>query len=152
MSDRKKSKWGVPTWYFMHTFAEKVNEDFYKKKASECFNMIKNICYNLPCPYCRTHAIAYLKNTKIINVNTKEKLKFFLWNFHNVVSKNSKKRAFDKSILKQYESVSILKAWIFFEKNFFLHYRVNRQFNNWQRKSAKEKIETFLRNNWNEMF
>ena len=34
--------WASPTWYFFHTFAEKINPVFYKYNAANCFNIIND--------------------------------------------------------------------------------------------------------------
>ncbi len=150
--DRPKSKWGVPTWYFMHTYAEKINPNYYKHNNVKCFNIIRVICYNLPCPYCREHAISYLRRVPTGSINTKEKLKNFLWQFHNSVNKRTGKKEVLLDFIVQYKDVNMLKAWIFFEKNFFSYYKVSRSFNSWQRNSAQEELKKFFKENWSKLF
>ena len=54
-------RWGVPTWYFFHTFAEKITENLFLSKRLECLELLEEICTNLPCPYCKEHSVDYLK-------------------------------------------------------------------------------------------
>ena len=151
-NDRTKSKWGIPTWYFMHTYAEKINENYYKENHIECFGIIRTICYSLPCPYCRDHAVSYLRRVPTGSINTKEKLKNFLWQFHNRVNKNTGKDEVDIKILEQYKYVNMVKAWIFFEQNFFKYYKVNRSFNNWQRSKTQITLQDFFKSKWSILF
>jgi len=84
-NDRKVT-WGPPFWFFFHTIAEKVKEEKYTSISKELFNMIKQICANLPCPNCIAHATDYLSKINMNSINTKEKLKIMLLNFHNDVN------------------------------------------------------------------
>ena len=78
--------WGNATWTLFHTFAEQIDETFYKQHHSTCLDMFKKICQHLPCPDCRAHATAYLKNIKPADVNTKAKLRRMFYIFHNRVN------------------------------------------------------------------
>ena len=53
--------WAPPTWFFFHSFAMKINENFYQHNQNECLGIIIYICQNLPCPKCLKHADLYLK-------------------------------------------------------------------------------------------
>ena len=95
-------KWAIPTWYFFHTFAEKINPVFYKHNAASCFNIIRQVCYNLPCPDCRYHASNYINRIKLRDVSTKEDLKFVLFTFHNFVNQRLGKPIFALNQLELY--------------------------------------------------
>ena len=82
--------WGEPTWLFLHTLAEKMKEEHFDTVKKGFLNIIYTICINLPCPNCAEHAKKYLDNINFKTINTKDKLKQMLCNFHNMV--NSKKR------------------------------------------------------------
>ena len=36
--------WGPPVWNFIHTLAEKVNEDYFNVIKTSLFSIIKRIC------------------------------------------------------------------------------------------------------------
>ena len=91
-----------------HGMAEKIDETFYKNNKEEVLNIIKIICDNLPCPYCRQNASKYLK-INMRNIETKEDLKLFLYRFHNDVNKKLKKKHFSESILNKYKTINIFK-------------------------------------------
>jgi len=152
MSTGTRNNWGPPTWYFLHGFAEKINKKYYESNVLTCFDIIKKICFTLPCPICRKHAITYLSKHNIRHYNTKEKLKIFLFNFHNEANKNAKNPLEKKEVLDKYKSIIMLKAWIYFEQNFFYDYYSERSFNSWRQNSLKKEIKNFFNENWTKMF
>jgi hypothetical protein len=86
---KPKMLWGKPTWYLLHTMAEKINESRFNEIRLEFLNIIYTICTNLPCPTCSEHAKQYLSKGAFLTIRTKDELKLLLFNFHNTV--NSKK-------------------------------------------------------------
>lgn len=95
-------RWGPITWFFLHTFSEKINEDAFKKKQIYYLNLLYNLCCNLPCPTCSNHAKSYLDQNSFKNIKTKNELRRFFWNFHNNVNTRLGKEYVDISILKIY--------------------------------------------------
>ena len=81
-----KKQWGNACWYLFHTLAEKIKPE-YVEDIVILKNLIINVCYNLPCPICSTHARHNLSKLSTKHINTKEGLKRFLWEFHNIVNK-----------------------------------------------------------------
>ena len=86
-----KKEWGNITWIFIHSLAEKINEEKFNECKNIVVKIIFDICQNLPCPDCREHAIQTLKASKINRLTNKSDLKSFLWEFHNIVNKKLKK-------------------------------------------------------------
>ena len=97
---------------------------FIKIIREEVLNIIKIICDNLPCPYCRQNASKYLK-INMRNIETKEDLKLFLYRFHNDVNKKLKKKHFSESILNKYKTINILQAYKWFDNKFYGEYIVS---------------------------
>ena len=85
----KKMKWGEPTWFLLHTLAEKVKSESFPLIRNELLQNIYNICTNLPCPVCAEHAKHYLNSINFTTILTKQDLKIILFNFHNQL--NAKK-------------------------------------------------------------
>lgn len=81
--------WGKPTWYMLHTLAEKIRPEHFIRLRGELLNVIVRICDNLPCPECANHATAYMNRINFDNIQTKGQLKLMLFQFHNSV--NAKK-------------------------------------------------------------
>jgi len=87
--------WGTPTWYFFHSFAEHIDENFYKANSTLICELFRLICLNLPCEECTKHATQYTANTlhgKFIP--TKDLLKEYFFRFHNSVNVRTKKDLF----------------------------------------------------------
>jgi len=85
----KTMKWGEPTWYLLHTLAQKVKEDQFPRMRKEFLDIILKICINLPCPDCANHATRYMQGVNFDTITTKQQLKDLLFRFHNTV--NAKK-------------------------------------------------------------
>ena len=80
-------KWGKPTWYLLHTLAEKVKDENFSSVRKDLLDIIYSICTNLPCPDCANHARVYLDGINFNTIQTKEDLKLMLFIFHNTVNK-----------------------------------------------------------------
>lgn len=86
--------WGPSTWYLFHTLAEKIKEDNFNDNKNILLDLIKNICYNLPCPDCASHARNQLKLLNTNLICNKSDLKMVLFSFHNIVNKSLRKPIF----------------------------------------------------------
>ena len=82
----KKMSWGEPTWFFFHTLAEKIKESSFNIIRPGFLNIVYNICINLPCPDCASHAKQYMDSKNFNSITSKEMLKKFLFDFHNFVN------------------------------------------------------------------
>tara|TARA_B100000902_G_scaffold162469_1_gene157781 strand:+ start:1202 stop:1789 length:588 start_codon:yes stop_codon:yes gene_type:complete len=147
-----RSFWGSATWFFFHTISCRINNDYYAQNYLYVWNFIKRICNTLPCPYCQQHASNYTKNVNMNQINTKEKLKKFLFDFHNSVNSRTGKKVENISILQKYQSANIKKIFDFFEQRFFYSYIGRRQFDDWIKNEVKTEYYKFynnLRSNFN---
>jgi hypothetical protein len=88
-----KYVWGNATWYIFHTLAEKLKPEHDGEVQHILFHF-KQVCFNLPCPSCSQHATETLQNAKLDKVKTRDDLKTFFFEFHNVVNKRLKKQIF----------------------------------------------------------
>lgn len=86
---RNNMKWGQPTWFLLHTLAEKVKDEHFNLLRKDLLDVIFKICNNLPCPDCANHATRYMQSVNIENIRNKHHLKQMLFTFHNSV--NAKK-------------------------------------------------------------
>ena len=85
-SDANVMTWGAPTWYFLHTLAEKIHENEFALIRSDLLNIIYMIISNLPCPLCSEHGKTFLKSINFDNIQGKDDLKRMLFDFHNLVN------------------------------------------------------------------
>ncbi len=86
---KKVMKWGEPTWFLLHTLAEKIKPEIFDAVRPGLLDVIYSICINLPCPDCSNHAKNHLDSMNFKQIRTKEQLKNMLFEFHNIV--NAKK-------------------------------------------------------------
>ena len=146
-----KSSWAIPTWIFFHGFAEKVDETYYNNNYKKCFDIISDICHHLPCETCRIHAVEKMNNTNINMINTKDKLKIYLFNLHNEVSKRVGKVEYDINILEKYKLFNPLKGYIYFTNCFFKKY-FSLHFNQWKRDMLLKDLNKKMLAMWHDLF
>jgi hypothetical protein len=87
----QKSVWGPITWNLIHTMVLKVKDTINSNQLSELKNIILRILHNLPCPYCTSHAISYIKQSNYKVINNINDLRIFIFQFHNAVNKRLNK-------------------------------------------------------------
>lgn len=109
--------WGPPLWMFFHTLAEKINETKFVELGlgSQLFNLIKQICNNLPCPDCSKHATIFLNKVKMNTISTKQDFKMMLFYFHNLVNLRTNKPAFvvtELSIYSTYHLPAVFQQFV----------------------------------------
>ena len=138
-----KSYWGTPTWYLFHSLAEKVDPIKYKKHYMVVWQFIKDICYALPCPFCKEHASNYVDRISIIQINTKEKLIDVLFKFHNDVNLRTGKGHLSREVLVKYKSSNLNKILKLFLDRFFVSYIGRRHFDDWVKNRVKDKTYVF---------
>jgi hypothetical protein len=116
------NNWGPLTWLLLHTLTIKLKDEYYDTEKEALFNLIKNICNNLPCPYCRHHARKVVNNVNIKNLKTKKDLMMFIFNFHNEVNSRLKKPLFKVENLESKYNLAITnKVYKAFIKIFTLN-------------------------------
>ena len=144
----KTMLWGEPTWYFLHCFAEKVNEDSFSQLRGPMINLIIQLCSNLPCPDCSRDASAYLKKINFQTITTKMGLKRLLWEFHNYVNEKKGYSLFPLTGLSQYEKANFIKVindFLYHYKK--RHYSIRLITDNLHRKDTAKNIEIWLKGN-----
>jgi hypothetical protein len=108
--------WGPACWYVFHTLAYRLKEEK-QDLVGQLLNQIKNICTNLPCPDCASHATAMMNNLKHNSVRDKKQLVDMLWLFHNSVNTRNNKNTFSKEEHDaMYSSADIKKVVMYFQQ------------------------------------
>lgn len=100
---KKEMKWARPTWIFLHTLAEKIDEEKFHEVRLGVLDIIYTVCSLLPCPICATHAKKFLDGVNFNTIQTKQDLKHLIFSFHNLVSKNKNLEIFNELILDKYK-------------------------------------------------
>ena len=118
-TQKKLMVWGEPTWFFLHTIAQKVKDESFNNIRLDLLKHIYNVCCNLPCPTCSQHAKRYLDSINFNAINTKEQLKQMLYVFHNSVNARKSVPMFPVEQLDEKYSLAITSK-IF--NNFIVHF------------------------------
>ena len=109
-------EWAPITWILFHTIAEKCNQHNYSNNKGILLQIIKEICFKLPCPECRFHAVQYMKKINVGHIPTKNDFIKLLFNFHNNVNKQLKKPIYNFTDLDKYKRanyINILTKFIY---------------------------------------
>lgn len=110
--------WGAPTWYFLHTIAAKIKPAEFQQYKLQILELIKNICYNLPCPSCTEHAKQYIQRMNPTSIICKDDLIKFLFVFHNNVNERKHKPVFSyEELIEKYKNANLINI-----TNNFLYY------------------------------
>tara|TARA_B100000123_G_scaffold256872_1_gene220362 strand:- start:1518 stop:2102 length:585 start_codon:yes stop_codon:yes gene_type:complete len=149
-NESNKMIWGKPTWYFLHTLAEKVKDEHFAAIKGELLGIIYQICCNLPCPLCANHAKKYLDNINFGTINTKNDLIKMLYLFHNEVNARKNYELFNyNEVEKLYSKAKFVNM----ANNFFYHYNnyinLKLQSDSLHRKQVVKKVKLWLNNNIN---
>jgi len=114
----KKILWGPPIWFFFHTLAEKVKPELFYQNRNAIFGIVREICSNLPCPTCTSHATQYINNINFNAIRTKQDFILMLYEFHNSVNKRKNLPLFPYSELQpKYEKANFINI-----VNHFMHF------------------------------
>lgn len=112
------NQWGPPTWVFMHTLAEKIKEESFPIIGQQLIIQIIQICANLPCPECASHAKLFWSKVKPANIKNKNDLINLLFVFHNTVNARKRITLFKIESLSYYKSQNIIQTFNLFARNF----------------------------------
>ncbi len=145
-------RWSHPTWHLFHGMAEQISEDFFNKNRQHVIRIYKDICCNLPCPYCRNHAKLYIRSHKIEKIKSKKELKDFFFEFHNSVNARTSGKREDENILNRYKMMNVEVALHLFMQNFFRPYYVAHDFGSWRKSGLETYLNKYFKENWNKMF
>jgi hypothetical protein len=140
----KKILWGPPIWFFFHTLAEKVKPELFYENRDAIFGIVREICSNLPCPTCASHAKQYINNINFNTIRTKQDFAMMLYEFHNSVNKRKNLPIFPYSELQpKYEKaifINIVNNFMHFYK---MEHHVVRLMSDdmYRRRSAKSILD-----------
>lgn len=113
-----KSEWGNAVWILFHTLGSKIDEEYLLENKRDVIIFIQNVCSNLPCPYCASHALQVLKNARLENIRSKDDLKYFFWSFHNIVNDKLNKEKVEYSFLEKYDRAVTYNVILNFKQKF----------------------------------
>jgi hypothetical protein len=141
--------WGAPTWYFFHTIAAKIKPEEFQKFKLHILDIIKNICYNLPCPSCTEHAKQYIQRMDTNSIICKDDLIKFLFVFHNNVNARKHKPVFSyEELIEKYKNANLINITNNFLYYFKMeHHSVRMIADGMHRRSMAKNIQNWLHTN-----
>jgi hypothetical protein len=144
----EKQYWGRPTWIFLHTLAEKVNEEHFDTLKTQLYDFIIRICHNLPCPICANHARQYMKNVNFNNITTKQGLKKMLFDFHNTVNQRKSYPQFKITDLDTtYSNANLIQSYNNFIRNYHMNGAVRYMVETANRKKLVSNLSNWFKTN-----
>lgn len=141
-------EWAPITWIFLHSFSHRVDEEYFNKNKRVCFNIIRYICQNLPCPICFRHATAYLDRNNIYICKTKTDFIRYLWIFHNNVNFRLGKPIYTLKNLEKYTRCNFHKICTLFFMAFEKQYVFTATMSGWMRRNATKNLKTYFNYHW----
>ena len=125
-----KSRWGIHTWIFIHTFCYHISDELFRKDREKIITFLFKICTNVPCPTCEKDARNYLAGRNKKWITTKERCKEFFYAFHNHVNKKTHKPIFTD--FDKYKNANLTIAFknfqIVFTENYHLRNKLHKSF------------------------
>ena len=141
------SDWGPPTWIFLQTIAVKVKEASFPLISQQLIRMIIQICNNLPCPECTTHAKSFWTNVNLANIQNKQDLINLLFVFHNGVNHRKKTQKFKHEDLLKYKNLKLIRQYNIFTKKFNTNGNMNLLNESFHRKLMMISLRRWLMTN-----
>ena len=106
-NEGNKMLWGVSTWRLFHTMAARIREESYPYLKGQLLAVVKQICYNLPCPEWARHATQFMRNVHLSSFPNRTVFISMLFQFHNSVNARLGKRQYTLEDLKEYKNRNI---------------------------------------------
>jgi hypothetical protein len=140
--------WGNATWFMIHTLTYKLKDE-YTNKASELFEILYQICVNVPCPYCMEHARKTLMNVNKSKIRTKEDTIKVFFDFHNMVNKKLNKKTFTmEEFNEKYSKGNTLNILKMFINVFSVSVKNDKAMaQNWSRRRTLNTFTSYIINN-----
>jgi mitochondrial FAD-linked sulfhydryl oxidase len=105
-----KQTWGPKLWEVMHTFSFAYPISPSNTQKQSAINFFSSIGHLIPCSHCSQHCLDYTKQNPP-QVQTKQSLVNWVYNFHNKVNQRLGKATYSKEKLNEkYEDVAFCQS------------------------------------------
>ena len=145
----KKSVWGPQIWILLHCITIKIKEQHFSEQKKNITNMISQICSNVPCPLCASHATGLLRKFNIHHVKTKDQLIRLIFTLHNDVNTKLKKRPFDfVNLLSTYQDHNFKNVLVQYYNTFIsVNFGEKMMLYSFRRKLFLKNFHTYFKDN-----
>lgn len=140
--------WGNATWDMIHTITYKLKEE-HVNKVIELFEILYQICVNVPCPYCMEHARKTLLGVNKHRIKTKNDLIKVFFDFHNMVNTRLKKKQYTMNEFNEkYSKLNTVNVINYFIKIYSINVKNDKAIaNNWCRRRTISMFSSYIINN-----
>lgn len=144
----KKVEWGPLIWKVLHCITLKIKDEEFSNERKSIIKIITNICSNLPCPQCASHATGIIRKYKLMNIKTKNDLIKFVHFMHNLVNKRLKKPNYPFENIQHYNKYNTKEVLNeYFIKNTNAKYGEKMMLYSYHRKNFLKDFRDYFRNN-----
>ena len=151
-NEGNKMLWGVSTWRLFHTMAARIREESYPYLKGQLLAVVKQICYNLPCPECARHATQFMRNVHLASLPNKTVFISMLFQFHNSVNARLGKRQYTLEDLKEYKNrnigIDLQNFLTFYAKRYNVTLQAGIQSTELIRRRIAISVRAWLQKNW----
>jgi hypothetical protein len=123
---------------------EKIKPEQFAVMGPQVFQVIRKICYTLPCPDCSMHATHFLSKVRSGNIKTHEQLKYVIYVFHNSVNKRKNKPPFPYAYLEKYARMNLIVAFNRFTDVYKTQNNMKLLADNFQRQMVIKDVKQWL--------
>tara|TARA_B100000424_G_C22901168_1_gene479270 strand:- start:210 stop:668 length:459 start_codon:yes stop_codon:yes gene_type:complete len=145
----KKSEWGPCIWKTLHVLTIKIKDEAFNEQRKKLIDMLIQMCSNLPCPICSSHAMIMIRKYNLKNMKTKEGLIKTLFLMHNEVNGRLKKPLFVYDTLiptyKAYNTREIMSDY--YNKNIRMKFGEKMMLHSFHRKTFLMSFIRYIRQN-----
>ena len=145
----KKSEWGPCIWKTIHCLTIQIKNEHFEQIKKELIHIIVQICSNLPCPICSSHASLFIRKHRIQSIKTKDHLIRFFFHLHNEVNKRLKKKPFSyEDVINTYKNENIKQTLsAYYNLNHQIKFSERLMNHGYHRKLFLENFKRFVRSN-----
>lgn len=144
----KKAGWGPIVWKTLHCITLKIKNEEFEKEKNYIIKIISDICINLPCPQCASHASNFIRRYKMKNIKNKDELIKYIFLMHNNVNKRLKKKSYNFDDIEIYNSYDIKNVLTdYYKMNINLRTSERMMLHNYHRKMFISEFYNYFNRN-----
>ena len=114
------NSWGQATWAFLHTLSVKIKPEHFNLNKNNLIELVKSICFLLPCEDCSHHAFILLSNYNYSKIKTLKDFQIWIWEFHNIINLKLNKPEKPFTFIHNYKQNNLHTLLKFWNTKFYL--------------------------------
>ena len=134
--------WSHAVWNLFHVMSCNIKKKYFEEIKDEFLDLCVQICYNLPCGFCRMHATKYMnENLNKNEIKNRNELILFFFNFHNTVNESKKGSLYKENKLRKYKKFKTMETVDNLEsvlKTYFRKQELEQKFSDWKSRNISK--------------